>query len=90
MKRRIQRLSPHQNGKVAGLMMALVSLVILVPFMLILGSIMPHGERMPWLMVLILPVLYLVLGYIGTVLACWVYNLVAGWVGGIEYDAQEV
>ncbi|MCX7659732.1 MULTISPECIES: hypothetical protein [Caldimonas] len=90
MKRRIQRLSPHQNGKVAGLMMALVSLVILVPFMLILGGIMPHGERMPWLMVLILPVLYLVLGYIGTVLACWVYNLVAGWVGGIEYDAQEV
>ncbi len=89
MKQRIQRLSPHQNGKVAGVMMALVSLVILVPFMLIFRGFMPHGEGPPLLMVVFLPLLYLVFGYIGTAIGCWIYNLVAGWVGGIEYESQD-
>lgn len=90
MKRRIQRLSPHQNGKVAAITMALVSLIVLVPLTLLFWGGMPHAGRPSLMMAVGMPLFYLVFGYLGTALACWVYNLVAGWVGGIEYETQDV
>jgi hypothetical protein len=35
---------------------------------------------------LALPILYGVLGFIFTAIGCALYNLVAGWVGGIEVE----
>lgn len=32
MKKQIKRMSPHQNGKVFGVLMAIASLVFVVPF----------------------------------------------------------
>jgi len=32
MKKQIRRMSPHQNGKVAGILMAVSSLIFFVPF----------------------------------------------------------
>lgn len=92
MKQQIKRMSPHQNGKVFGILMALSSLIILIPMFVIFSMIhMPldqNGHRMgpPAFMFLILPILYLVVGYIMTVIWCAVYNLVSKYVGGIEFE----
>jgi hypothetical protein len=43
---------------------------------------------MPTMMLLLLPLLYLVLGYVMTALACVAYNLVAQFTGGIEYEVR--
>lgn len=92
MRNRITRLSPHQNGKVAGVLMAIVSLVIVVPIALIVSAVVPATARQGSLpsigFVLILPVLYLIFGYIGTALASLVYNGVSKLVGGFEFDMQ--
>jgi hypothetical protein len=37
-----------------------------------------------------MPVLYLVIGFIFTLIGSWVYNLVAGQVGGFEFTTAEV
>lgn len=39
---------------------------------------------------ILFPVLYLVFGFIFTAIAAWVYNLAAGWVGGVEYTSITV
>lgn len=89
MKHQITRLSPHQNGKVIGIMMALISLVVMIPFTLMFAVFAPSTSRQPsLLMLLLLPVIYLVLGYVGTVLGCAFYNLVCRFVGGIEYESK--
>ena len=87
MKQQISRLSPHQNGKVAGVLSAIVSLIVLVPVFL-LASAFGAGDRgMPLWAIFIAPVLYLVFTYIITVIACALYNVVVPMTGGIEYDA---
>lgn len=37
-------------------------------------------------MFIIVPIFYVIAGFLGTLLACWLYNLVAGWLGGIELE----
>ena len=41
------------------------------------------------LLFLILPVVYGALGFLMTALMCWVYNVVAARIGGIELDLQQ-
>jgi hypothetical protein len=38
--------------------------------------------------VVVFPVLYAVLGFVVTLLTAWLYNVVAGAVGGIELDLR--
>jgi hypothetical protein len=35
-----------------------------------------------------LPLFYLVLGYIMVAVACWIYNRMFRFVGGIEFEAR--
>ena len=39
-------------------------------------------------MAIFLPILYGVLGFLAGALTAWIYNLIAGWVGGIELDLR--
>jgi hypothetical protein len=87
MKQQISRLSPHQNGKVAAVLGAITSLIFMVPIFLI-GSLAGASEKMPLWSIFILPVIYLIVGYIFTVIACALYNVVAPMTGGIEYDSN--
>jgi hypothetical protein len=35
-----------------------------------------------------LPFLYAFFGFISGVIGAWIYNLVAGWIGGIEVEIE--
>lgn len=89
MKKQIERLSPHQNGKVLGILMAVSSLILFVPFMLVASSFAPPGTAGPGIgMMLIIPVFYLVFTYLWVAVTCWLYNLLVKQVGGIEYETS--
>ena len=91
MKQQIARLSPHQNAKVAAVVWAVISLIIVVPLALIplLVSPQAHGSPFAGYFFLIMPVVYLVFGYIFTVFACWIYNFLVQYIGGFEYEARD-
>ncbi len=87
MKQQIARLSPHQNGKVCAVLMALGSLVFLVPFSAILWFAPADPNAPPaWLFLLLFPVMYLIMGYISVAVGCWLYNIMFKHIGGIEFD----
>ena len=96
MKVQISRFSPHQNAKVFSVLMAVSSLLFVVP-MFLAFSFMPPGvdargnpvEPPSPLLVLAFPVLYLVMGYIMVAVGCWLYNFMAKYVGGIEYEVRD-
>lgn len=89
MKQQVSRLSPHQNGKVFGVLMAISSLVFLVPFFLIFSATMPPGAGgPPAFMILIMPVMYLVIGYLSVAIGCALYNFMFRYLGGIEFEAR--
>ena len=95
MKIQISRMSPHQNAKVFGLLMALSSLLFILP-MMVFFSFMPagvdsHGNAVtpPTFLLLFFPIAYFVVGYIMVVVGCMFYNFAFKYIGGFEYESVE-
>ena len=88
MKQQISRLSPHQNGKVAGVLVAVLSLIVVIPVFLLASMTGAGTQGMPLWAIFIAPVIYLIVGYIATVIWCALYNVITPMTGGIEYDAN--
>jgi hypothetical protein len=86
MKQQVARFSPHQNAKVIAVLMAVTSLIFFVPFFL-LASLFGAGQAMPIWAAIIVPLIYLVIGYIGVVIGCALYNVLVPFTGGIEYES---
>lgn len=88
MKQQVARFSPHQNGKVFAVLMAVTSLIFLVPFFLIFAASAPAQARPPMLMLLVMPLMYLVLGYVMVAIGCAIYNFMFKYIGGIEFESR--
>jgi hypothetical protein len=95
MKQQIKQLSPHQNGKVFGVLMAVSSLVFILPLALLMTLSAPqvdqHGNpvNFPTFMLVLMPVFYLVFGYLSVAIGCAIYNFIAKYIGGIEFVLEE-
>lgn len=91
----LKRISPGSAFKVGLVVYGILGLVLGVFCSLIAAAgihFAPHG-RMPFLAgrvgvfaVIVCPIIYGILGGIGAVIGAAVYNLAAGWVGGLEVD----
>ena len=91
--KRIRRFGVLQTSKVAAIIYFLLSLVFAVPFALI--SSVAGAEAFPGFpagggiaMAILLPIIYAVFGFISTAIGCLIYNAIAGWVGGIEFEVE--
>lgn len=89
MKQQIARFSPHQNGKVFAALAAVGCLVFFVPMFLIMVLFSPAEQRPPVIALLLVPVFYLVFGYVMVAIGCVVYNFMFKYVGGIEIDLKQ-
>lgn len=94
MKTKISRISPHATALTSAAVLALLSIICVVPmslFMMIsIGNnpAIPEGT-FPLTMFLLLPVLYFIAGYIFTGLAALIYNQVVKLTGGIEVELTQ-
>jgi hypothetical protein len=85
MKKQIINVSPFQTAKVFAVLYFLISLPF-IGLMAIAFSFSPTPH--PGLgSLIIFPFVYLIFRYIFTALGTWIYNIVAKWVGGIEYTS---
>jgi hypothetical protein len=85
MPQRITRFSVGQTAKVFGIMYAIIG-VIIMPIFFLASALSPEGPAVGMGFALALPILYGGAGLVFTALACWIYNWVAGWAGGIEVE----
>ena len=93
----IKRFEPLSVGKVAGVLYAAVGFVvgIIVSLAATIGGLAGRtefgalaGGLVGIGAIIVLPIFYGVLGFIVASIAAWLYNLAAGYVGGIEIDLQ--
>lgn len=102
MTRRLKRIGPLQAGKVFGILYACLALIF-VPFFLLaaaLGAFASHqqaasdapaGAVMAGMMVgmaIFVPIIYGVMGFLIGVISAAIYNLIARWVGGLEFEIE--
>ncbi|HKC09875.1 MAG TPA: hypothetical protein VKJ67_23570 [Methylomirabilota bacterium] len=85
----LHRIGPLSAAKVVAVLYAIFGLVVGALFS-IAALFRADGAYAPWgvAAVVIFPVLYGVLGFLVTLLTTWLYNVVAGAVGGIELDLR--
>ena len=88
MRKRIVRVSPIQAGKVLAVLYGLLSIPFAL-FMVVASSFGQGRGAGPMWFALAIPVLYFVFGFIFTAVAAWLYNVVAKWTGGIEFESRE-
>lgn len=86
MKKQLIRVAPLQSAKV----MAVLYLVLSIPFCLIYLVMPTMGAPMPWWGLILFPILYMVLGFLFTLVGAAIYNLVAAGVGGFEFTTVDV
>jgi len=92
-KRILKRIAPVQLGKIMGLTYGIFGLLF-IPFILLatsLNAMMPAQARGGFMamgvgMAIVAPVFYAVMGFVLGVIGAFIYNLIAGWVGGIEVE----
>jgi hypothetical protein len=75
-------------GLIAGVCLALFSTVAGGMFAQQGAGGLGMGMGMGMGAIITLPILYGLFGFIGGLISGWLYNLVAGWIGGIELDLQ--
>ena len=83
--KQIRRFGIAQTAKVAAVCYSVLAAIIFVPLGVI--SLVAGRPRAVW--VVLFPVLYGVLGYVVVALSCWIYNMIAGKVGGIAVELAE-
>ena len=87
----IKRFSIGQAAKFLGVLYLLFGLLF-IPFFLVIGMMAPNDEPGFFfggtMMAVAMPVIYGVMGVVGGAIGAALYNLVAGWVGGIEVELE--
>ncbi len=88
MKLKIKKIEPLRAGYILGVVYALLSLFVIVPITLISQIFNPNS--MGIIMVIILPIIYGILGFLGGLIMSALYNLVSKWIGGLEIETEEI
>jgi hypothetical protein len=105
-KLRIRKLGVLSVAKIQASIMFIISLLISIPYGLIVilyslvgGSALGGntglgvgvgGVVFGLLIMIGLPIMYSIIGFIGGAIASLLYNLFAGWVGGIEIEVESI
>jgi hypothetical protein len=85
MKIRVKRIAPLQAGKMLAGIYALFALMV-IPFLLVASF--TGGAQIPIFFAVGMPLLYIVVGFVGGIIGAAFYNVVANSLGGFEIDYE--
>ncbi|HEU4586481.1 MAG TPA: hypothetical protein VFR95_12070 [Gemmatimonadaceae bacterium] len=87
MAQRIRRFGVGQTAKVFGVLYGIMGLIF-VPVFALIAAFAPREEAVGFGVgfAIAMPVFYAVIGFIAAAIGCAIYNVVAGWIGGIEVE----
>jgi len=94
MKKQLTYIAPLKAGITLAALYGILILIFLPIFLLaaVLGS--KSGGPAPAFFsvgfVIIMPVIYTVAGFLGGVIGAALYNLIAKWTGGFEFEVRDV
>lgn len=90
MKKQVVSVAILQNAKV----MAALYFVISIPItlLMVIPTLMGQGQGAgpSLLMLVLMPLLYTLMGFVFTLIGAWVYNVLAARIGGFEFTTVEV
>ncbi len=86
MEYRIRRFGIHSTALTVAIMYFVLAVLVLP--IVYLASRGAPGEPLPGILFVLGPFLYAVFGYVFAAIGCWLYNIVAGWAGGVRLTLE--
>ena len=86
MQYRLTRFGIHPTALIVAIIYFVLALIF-VPFLYLATRNAPNGSFPP-IVLIIGPICYGIFGYVFAAIGCWLYNLVASWVGGIALTLE--
>jgi len=83
---RIRRFGIQSTALTVGILYFLLAVLLLPIFYLATGGAI--RATVPPITLVLIPFIYAVVGYVGSAIGCWLYNIVAGWSGGIAFTLE--
>lgn len=87
MQYRITRFGIQSTSLTVGMLYFFIALLVL-PFLFLASRRGPPEQALPGLAFVLGPFIYAVIGYIVSAIACWIYNIVARWSGGVAMTLE--
>jgi hypothetical protein len=92
----VRRVGPLSAAKIAGVLYAFFGFIagcFISLFSMVGAAFAPQQAGLPGMLfgvgaIILLPIVYGLLGFVFSLIGAGLYNLIAGWVGGIELDLQ--
>ena len=94
MTKRLQYVAPLQLGIVLAVLYGALSLII-VPFLLLATVLGAKSQDSGGFfaggifLIILFPLIYAAMGFIGGIISAAIYNLIAKWTGGIEFTLAD-
>ena len=90
----LKRIGPLSCAKVSGVLYGIMGLIIglifsLIAMVAIAAGNSPESALVVLGAVVILPIFYGGMGFIGGAVMAWLYNLVVTWIGGLEVEFEQ-
>jgi len=89
MKKQLTYIAPARAGIVLGALYGFIGLII-APFALLVALFAKDASGSHVLFSVSLPVLYGFAGFIGGIIMAALYNLIAKWAGGLEFEVRDI
>jgi hypothetical protein len=90
MKKQITNVTPRQAAKVFALLYFFSSLPFVMLMAVPMLFIKNQENGFPAIMLIAMPFLYLIFGYVFTIYGAWIYNKIATRIGGVEFEVTEI
>jgi type III secretory pathway component EscU len=94
---RLKKIAPLQCGVVLGLLYGLLGLIFAILWLPVASTMgkLPgmgaaSGVMMGAMAIIIFPLMYGVMGFLIAIVAAALYNLIAGWTGGVEVTLDTI
>ena len=95
MIKHITYIAPHKTALTVSIIFAAISLLMIVPMVLSIAFVPATDaqgnpvDSTPFIgMLIFMPIIYFIFGYLFTGFAAWLYNKVAAFTGGITYESE--
>lgn len=89
MQYRIRQFGVQSTALTVGVLYFVLGLVI-APLFYLASRNGPPEDALPGVAFVLGPFIYAIIGYLGTVIGCSLYNLIAGWSGGIAFTLEPI
>lgn len=88
MKKQLSAISVFPTSKFIAIFYFVFSAIFCIPWGII--ALLSEPKTAAGAVIFILPFIYAIMGFICTAIMCWIYNLIAGYFGGIEFTLNDV